>query len=128
MVMQPAPGDVATLLHPKYKVTSCGKAADSNGTCSSASSQLEHAVAAARAFNQVEAAAAGFSGRQIDSTTGMLLWPLLPDCQIQEISLRRSTFIQLTMSCMRVPQLTMDPSPRYLCFVQARHERTYVNA
>ena len=77
MVTQPAPGDVATLLHSKYKVTSCGKAADSNGTCYTASLQLEHAVAAARAFNQVEAAAAGFSGRQNDSATGMLNQSLL---------------------------------------------------
>ena len=88
MAMQPAPGDAATLLHPKYKVTSSGKATDSNGASSSASAQLEHAVAAARAFNQVEAAAAGFLGRLNDSTTGMLLRPLLPVYQSQKISLQ----------------------------------------
>ena len=71
MVMQPAPEDVATLLHPKYKANSGGTAAHSNGASLPASLQLEHAVAAARAFNQVEAAAASFSGRQSDSTTGI---------------------------------------------------------
>lgn len=71
-MLQPASGDTATLLHPKYRVTSCAKAASNETSNRSPSSELEHAVAAARAFNQVEAAAAGFSGRTHDDAKGKL--------------------------------------------------------
>lgn len=68
--MQPAPGDTATLLHPKYQVSSC-EAPQSNGAShAQPTSRLEQAVAAAKAFNQVEAAASGFSGKSNDSAEG----------------------------------------------------------
>lgn len=68
--MQPLPGDTATLLHPKYQASSC-EAPHSNGaTPALPASGTERAAAAARAFNQVEAAAAGFSGTLDDSATG----------------------------------------------------------
>lgn len=68
--LQPAPGDTATLLHPKYQVSSCEAHLNNGGSPALQASGLEHAVAAARAFNQVEAAASGFSGRSDDSAQG----------------------------------------------------------
>ena len=67
---QPAPGDTATLLHPKYQVSDC-EAAWSNGTEPAMPTLgLERAVATAGAFNQVEAAAAGFAGQSSNRAEG----------------------------------------------------------
>ncbi|CAL5225422.1 g8237 [Coccomyxa viridis] len=71
---EPAPGDTATLLHPKYQVSSCEAHLNNGGSPALPASGLEHAVAAARAFNQVEAAASGFSGRSDDSAQGFGPW------------------------------------------------------
>ena len=68
--MQPLPEDTATLLHPKYQVSSCEAPHRNGATPALPTLGLERAAAAARAFNQVEAAAAGFSGTLDDSATG----------------------------------------------------------
>ena len=69
--VQPAPGDTATFLNPKYRVTRCDRAMETSASLRSPSAELEHAVAAARVFNQVEAAAAGFCGQSDDNGKGI---------------------------------------------------------